>query len=170
MRIKFEIHGKTQMPVYDSSDRFILDICLYIEDATHLILLSLFCLKKTIYIFWSCFILLQVKLVKKNQAPKGTLLSPQDSYKGDKVANEIYLIYLHFCGRASMWIFIYCRCKTGSKCGFKKKWGLARDTNNNFVGKYLVKTGSPRYLGTTQENIFLKSDSILGLKFTRFWD
>ena len=39
-----QIHGKPQKPVYDSSDRFVFDLCFYIEDATNLILVTYFCL------------------------------------------------------------------------------------------------------------------------------
>ena len=53
-----KIHGKHQIPVYDSSDRFVVDLCLYIEDATNLILVTDFCLysgsKKTSFGFCSC--------------------------------------------------------------------------------------------------------------------
>ena len=38
----FIIHGKPQVPMYDSSDRFFLDLCLYFEDATNLILVTYF--------------------------------------------------------------------------------------------------------------------------------
>ena len=33
------------------------------------------------------------------------------------VANERYLTYRQLCGKASMWIFMYCRCKNGPKLG-----------------------------------------------------
>ena len=32
-----------------------------------------------------------------------------------KVANYIYLPYLQLCRKASMWIFMYCRCKSDPK-------------------------------------------------------
>ena len=32
-----------------------------------------------------------------------------------KVANERYLPYLQLCGKALMWIVMYCRCKSGPK-------------------------------------------------------
>ena len=34
-----------------------------------------------------------------------------------KVANERYLPYLQLCGKTFLWIFMYCRCKSGPKLG-----------------------------------------------------
>ena len=39
-----KFHGKPQIPVYDSSDPFVLDLCLYIEDATNLIIIMYICI------------------------------------------------------------------------------------------------------------------------------
>ena len=38
-----KIHEKPQILVYGSSDRFVVDLCLYIEVAKHLILVTYFC-------------------------------------------------------------------------------------------------------------------------------
>ena len=104
---------------------------------------------KTSFVFCSCSELLQLKFGKRNFAGKCELLSPQDSYRGElKVANEKYLPYLQLCGKASMWIFMYCRCKSGPKLRQNNKnWGLPQDTNKQFVPKYFVRSCNIRYLG-----------------------
>ena len=59
-----------------------------------------------------------------------------------------------------MQIFMYFRCESDSKIGFKKKLGWAEDTKKHILIKYFVRIGNPKYLWTKQENIFF-SNSII---------
>ena len=55
-----------------------------------------------------------------------------------KAANERYFPYVQLCEKAFLWIFIYCRCKSGSKLGENNEnWGLLRTQTNNFLQNIL---------------------------------
>ena len=69
-----KFHGKPQIPVYNSSDRFVLNLCLYIEDATNLILVTYFYLysasKNTSFVFCSSSKFLKLKFVTEKKKNK----------------------------------------------------------------------------------------------------
>ena len=66
-----KFHGKPKIPVYDSSHRFALSICVYIEDATTLKLVTYFYLysafKKNSFCFCSCSEFLQLKCIEEEE-------------------------------------------------------------------------------------------------------
>ena len=79
------------------------------------ILFVLFCLQK--YQFWFLLMLRTSSAEVRQKKTQGNAnCSPPKTFTGvNKVANERYLPYLQFCGKASMWIFMYSRCTSGPK-------------------------------------------------------
>ena len=64
-----------------------------------------------------------------------------------KVANQRYLLCLHFCEKVSICVFVYCRFKSGSKLGKKAKSEAQLKTQTIF---FLEGKGpkNPIYLST----------------------
>ena len=107
-------------------------------------LLLLFCLNKTIFGFCSRSQLLQLKFSGKKKLCRELQIAQPP--RVSKVANERYLPYLQFCGKTSMWIVMYCRCKSGPKLRLNNEnWGLPQDKNKLFLTQYFVRTGNPKY-------------------------
>ena len=78
-------------------------------------LLMLFCLKKDQFWFLLMLRTSSAEVHKKFLQGFANCSAPKTVIGVRKVANERYLPYLQLCGNASMWIFMYCRCKSGPK-------------------------------------------------------
>ena len=100
---------------------------LWMKDPTNLILiiyLWFYSVQKIlVFCFCSCSKLLQLKFAKTKLHRNRICSAPKIVTSVTRIANEIYLPYLQLCGKASMWMFMYFRCKSGS-IKFKQKLRL----------------------------------------------
>ena len=114
-----ENYNKPRLPAANTAQGFYFFCCEHIKDPTNLKRVRYFCFypasKKTSFGFCSCSELLQLKFGKKKLQRNANCSAPKTVIGVTKVANERYLPYLQLCGIASMWIFMYCRCKSGPK-------------------------------------------------------
>ena len=95
--------------------------CEHVEEPKCLKFVRGFCCysasTKTSFSFCSCSEPLQLKFGEKNLAGKCKLVSFQDSYRGWLRLQMKDLPYLQLWGNTFLWIFMYCRCKSGPKLG-----------------------------------------------------
>ena len=81
-------------------------------------LLMLFCLnKRPVLVSAHAQNFFSWSSAKKTLQVNANCSAPKTVIGVTKVANERYLPYLQLCGKAFLWIFMYCRCKSGLKLG-----------------------------------------------------
>ena len=115
---------------------------------THQILLVIFCVKKDQFWF---LLMLRTSLAEVRQTKICTEMQIAQPLR-QLQRWEIFTVST-FCKKASMWIVLYCRRKSGSKLGWtNKNWCWAQDKNKICLITYFVRTGNPSYLGTKQVN------------------